>query len=146
VTEPEETEPQERGPETTPWGRIVAFAQRHRSRLLRLGVLLAVLYTASDLVGSAPRDTELVLPLEDLLAEPAVRPDEVEVTILAADGEPLSRARLRIPPDLASLHHTVSFPPGAYRVQVEARSTVAREGRFEIPAEGSVRVHLAPVP
>ncbi|GAB4207184.1 MAG: hypothetical protein OHK0013_24570 [Sandaracinaceae bacterium] len=140
------SEPEERTPDVTAWGRVAAFAQRNRSRLLRLGVLLAVVYAVSDLVGSTPRDTELVLPIEELLAEPDVRPDEVEVTIAARDGEPLTRARVRVPPGLETLHHTVSFPPGAYRVVVEARSALAREGSFEIPAEGAVRVHLTPVP
>lgn len=140
------TEPDDRPTPTTPWQRLVAFVRRHRPRLLRLGVLLAVVYTVTDLVRSVPREAELVLPVAELLEGRPARPEEVEVTILAADGEALTRARLRVPPHLESLHHTVRFPPGTYRVVVEARSAVTHEGRFELPAQGAVRVHLAPAP
>lgn len=134
------------GPEPW-WKQALAYARRNRTRLARFAILIVLVYAVTDLLGSAPQDVDLVLPLEPLLSEAASRPEEVEVSILPhGEDEPLAHARVRVPAELENLHHAVHFPPGRYDVLVEARGAVSRQGTFEIPAEGSVRVHLEPLP
>jgi hypothetical protein len=129
------------------WKQALAYARRNRTRLARFAILIVLVYAVTDLLGSAPQDVELVLPLEPLLSEAVTRPEEVEVSILPrGEEEPLAHARVRVPAELRNLHHAVRFPPGRYDVLVEARGASARQGTFEIPAEGSVRVHLEPLP
>lgn len=145
-------EPSSDRPPETFWARARAFVTRHRSRLTRVLLLLVLLYAVTDLVSSTPQDVELVLPLAAMLTEGTEagegrRPDEVEVSILADDGQGLlSHARLRIPEDLENLHHEADLQPGRYQVVVEMRGVTPRRGSFEIPAEGAVRVHLSPEP
>ncbi len=147
------SEPSSDGPPEPFLARARAFVLRNRSRLARVALFLVLFYAVTDLVGSTPREVELVLPLEDMLTEAigsreGPPPAEVGVSILAEDaqGGLLSHAQVRLPEGLENLHHEVSFEPGHYVVVVEMDGVEPRRGSFEIPAEGAVRVHLSPEP
>lgn len=125
------------------WGRVLAFGRRHKSRLLRTGLLIGGLYAASDLLKFAPQDATLSLPVSELRRD-AGPSDELAITVVGREGrEPLTHTRTRLAPDQDELRHVVHLAPGRYVVLVEL-GTESREGHFEIPAEGVVRVRWAP--
>jgi hypothetical protein len=123
--------------------RLKAYLSRNRSRLLRFALLIALLYTVTDLVSSAPQDAMLSLPLDDVRREARAisATDEVEITISEErTREPLTHTRTRAADDVRDLRHTVHLAPGQYTVRLEMRGASPREGRFEIPADGVVRI------
>jgi hypothetical protein len=131
------------------WSRGLAYATKNKSRLARFAVLIVLIYAVTDLLGSAPQDATLSLPLDELRGESrAVAPtDEVEITILEHDGtEPLTHTRAHVDDELRDLRHAVHLAPGHYDVHVEMRGASPRVGHFEIPADGVVRVQLSPAP
>lgn len=136
----------------SPWTRLVAYVRKHRSRLARVAVLAVTLYAVLDLLGSAPQDATLELPLDALRREQRAageleRGDELEITVRAhGDTEPLTHTRVRVAHDEHTVRHAVHLAPGDYDVLAEMRGAVPREARFEIPAEGVVRVQWAEAP
>lgn len=126
------------------------FWTRNRLRIARFLVMGGVFWAVVDLVTSAPRDAELVLPLEPLLAEAreggTSTPDEARVSVLDGEGALMTHARVRLPEGLENLHHDVRVPAGSYTVVVEVNGASAVEGTFDVPADGAIRVHLRPRP
>lgn len=134
-------------PPGTWYERGLAYARVHRSRLLRFGLFVALLYAVTDLVRSTPQDATLALALSELREEAGADADELEVSILEREsGELLTHSRTRLSDDRATLRHAVHLAPGEYTVRVELRGATPREGHFEIPADGVVRVSLRAAP
>ncbi len=140
-------------PPGTFFERALAYARTHRSRLLRFGLFVALLYAVTDLVRSTPQDATLAISLSELRAEAgpadAADPhgDELDVSILErSSGALLTHSQIRLANDRDTLRHAVHLPAGEYAVRVELRGATPREGHFEIPAEGVVRVSLRAAP
>jgi hypothetical protein len=126
-----------------PWARLRAYFSKNRSRVLRFALLVGLLYAVTDLVSSAPQDATLSLPMDDVRrqARAVAETDEVEITISEIGArEPLTHTRTRVADDVRDLRHAVHLAPGLYTVRLEMRGAEPREGRFEIPADGVVRV------
>lgn len=127
--------------------RLLAYVRKNRMRLARIAILLVTVYAVADLVSSAPQDATLALSLSELRAEAAEIPEEIEVSILErGSDEVLTHSRTRLSDDRDTLRHAVHLWPGEYTVRVEGRGVTPREGHFEIPADGVVRVSLRPAP
>ncbi len=122
----------------------------NRSRLLRFGLFLGLLYAVTDLVTSSPQDATLSLPLDEVRAEAraAGQPgDAVEITIVEPDsGEALTHTRARLEPDARELSHAVHLVPGTYEVRLDMPGAALRASHFEIPADAVVRVRWSPSP
>lgn len=126
-----------------PWARLRAYLSKNRSRVLRFALLVGLLYAVTDLVSSAPQDATLSLPMDEVRREAraVAETDEVEITISEIGArEPLTHTRARVADDVRDLRHAVHLAPGQYTVRLEMRGAEPREGRFEIPADGVVRV------
>ena len=146
--EPRTDEPRTDVPRTgTFFERGLAYARANRARLARIAILLVTVYAVADLVGSAPQDATLALSLTELSSETGPAPEEIEVSILErGSDEVLTHSRTRLSDDRDTLRHVVHLWPGEYTVRVEGRGVTPREGHFEIPADGVVRVSLRPAP
>lgn len=126
-----------------PWARLRAYFSKNRSRVLRFALLVGLLYAVTDLVSSAPQDATLSLPVDEVRREAraVAETDEVEITVTEVGAtEPLTHTRTRVANDVRDLRHAVHLAPGQYSVRLEMRGAEPREGRFEIPADGVVRI------
>jgi len=138
-------------PPGTFFERALAYARTHRSRLLRFGLFVALLYAVTDLVRSTPQDATLAISIAELReeAERAGGPDAapLEVSVLErSSGALLTHSRTRLTDDRETLRHPVHLMSGDYTVRVELQGATPREGHFEMPAEGVVRVSLRAAP
>lgn len=131
-------------PTPSAWSRFTTYLRTNRSRVARFALLIAVLWTVTDLVSSAPQDAILSLPLDEIRAEARAAGgtgDEVELTIVVPDtGEPLTHTRARLEADQRELVHTAHLAPGTYDVRLDMSGARTRRSHFEIPADGVVRV------
>jgi len=138
-------------PPGTFFQRALAYVRTHRSRFLRVGLFVALFYAATDLARSTPQDATLALSIAELREEAGGQAgqhaDPLEVSILERpSGELLTHSLTRMIDDRDTLRHTVNLAPGEYTVRVELRGATPREGHFEIPADGVVRVSLRAAP
>lgn len=137
-------------PRESLWSRGLAYAKSHRSRLARFAVAIALVYAVTDLLSSAPQDATLSLPLDAPRREAraAGEPgDEVAITVfLRGSDEALTHTRRRVEADDREISHAVHLSPGPYTVSLEMAGATPREGHFEIPAEGVVRVRWRATP
>ncbi len=125
----------------SPWGAARAFFRRHKRRIARLFVLVAALVVFRELASGWPSDATLALPLAALRGDPSAD-DVLELTIVARDGDErdaFAHARVRLAPFAEELRHQVHLAPGRYAV-LATRGSVHREGHFELPADGVVRI------
>jgi hypothetical protein len=114
----------------------------HRRRWVPPVILLFAFVALHDWTSHAPRELDIELPI----GEGHERVKQVDVAYLESD-ELVHHVSLRYPsgaPD--AVRHQVELAPGHYVVSVdlirEDGVTESRQGTFEAPAEGRLRVRL----
>lgn len=121
----------------------MAALVRHRVRLAKAALVLAVLGVAGELFGAYPREVDLALTLG---------PDHRLVRELRVayvqDGQELHGVRLSYPDGAPEqVRHRVRLGPGRYelRVELNAQGSGRRveQRTLQVPTEGTVQLALA---
>jgi hypothetical protein len=118
---------------------LVSWATRHRRRIARLLLVIAVCFGATRVWPAVPQTTDLRIELGPQHGE--IMELSVDVT---RDGEALHGASFRFPSGApATVRHELMLPTGRYDLELRCRratGTTSIERVIELPGDGVVRV------
>jgi len=118
---------------------LVSWATRHRQRIARLLLVVAVCFGATQVWPAVPQTTDIRIDLG---------PQHLEIMELSVgvtrDGEPLHAASFRFPEGApATVRHELVLPTGRYEVELRCRGsagTTSVERVIEVPGSGVVHI------